>query len=77
MEQEYVKKINVNIPSATASKLNEMWKDDSNRIAVSKASKGDLVDLGLQLLFQARKTKSLEQIYYETKGGVIDEIYHQ
>lgn len=63
------KRIQVWIKPNTHQQLNEMLKDDTNRIAGSKASKGTLVDLGLQLLFQARKNQSLENIYLAIYGG--------
>lgn len=63
------KRIQVWIKTNTHQQLNEMLKDDANRIASAKASKGALVDLGLQLLFQARKNQTLEQIYLSVYGG--------
>lgn len=62
-------RIQVCIKPDTHQHLNKMLKDDTNRIAGSKASKGALVDLGLQILFQARKNQSLENIYLSVYGG--------
>lgn len=55
-------RIQVLIKPNTNKQLLEMFKDDSNRIASSKASKGDLVDLALRLLYQTRKNQTLEEI---------------
>ena len=58
------KRIQIWITLDTHKQLTDFLKDDANRIAGTKASKGAIVDLGLQLLFKAREKKSLEDIYF-------------
>lgn len=62
------KRLQAWINPGTHQQLLEFLKDDSNRILGAKIKKGGAVDLGLQLLFQARKDKTLEEIF-QTCGG--------
>lgn len=57
------KRIQTWINPNTHKELLEFLQDDSNRILGAKIKKGGAVDLGLQLLFNARKTMTLEEIY--------------
>lgn len=66
------KRIQIWIKPGTYNQLEDFLKDDSNRILGAKISKGAAVDLGLQLLFAAKKDKSLEEIY-QTCYGVNNE----
>jgi len=63
------KDIHVWIDKETHNKLvNDFLTDDSNRILGAKLRKSGAVDLGLKLLFQARKTQTLEEIYMSVNG---------
>ena len=57
------KRLQTWINPSTHKDLLEFLKDDSNRILGAKIKKGGAVDLGLQLLFNARQTMSLDEIY--------------
>lgn len=63
------KRLQTWINPRTHSNLLEFLKDDSNRILGAKIRKGNAVDLGLRLLFQARQDKSLEEIYQSCYGS--------
>lgn len=63
------KRVQTWINPGTHQQLKEFLKDDSNRILGAKIKKGGAVDLGLQLLFTARKTQTLEEIYQSCYGS--------
>ena len=63
------KRIQTWIQPGTYEELSQFLKDDSNRILGAKVKKGGAVDLGLQLLFKARKHQTLEEIYQSCYGS--------
>lgn len=63
------KRLQTWINPATHQQLIEFLQDDSNRILGAKIKKGNCVDLGLRLLFQARQDKSVEEIYQGCYGS--------
>ncbi len=67
------KRINAWINPSTYKELSQFLQDDSNRILGAKIKQGGAVDLGLQLLFIARQTDSLDKIYQDCiNAGVTD-----
>ena len=62
-------RIQIWITPDTHKQLNDFLKDNANSSAGTKASKGAIIDLGLQLLFKARKKQSLENIYLSVING--------
>ena len=66
---ENSKRLQTWINPGTYQELSEFLKDDTNRILGAKIGKGGAVELGLLLLFKARQTQSLEEIYHICTGS--------
>jgi hypothetical protein len=67
------KRLQTWINPVTHQQLSEFLQDDSNRILGAKIKKGGAVNLGLLLLFNARKTMTLDEIYQSCNGSSGDD----
>ena len=70
MKETNRKRLQTWIQPGTYDQLEDFLKDDSNRILGAKIKKGGAVDLGLQLLFAAKKDNSLDEIYQKCYGSI-------